>query len=98
MTNDFKGKSFKYKVTKLRVSLITAITYKASARSSQLLSRTFLCPCKPQPDLPTSAACFLFHSRRDWPQKISSQLCDASIKADYGSPLTTSSIAPFARL
>ena len=36
MANDFKGKSFQYKVTKVEdISLITAITYKASALSSQ---------------------------------------------------------------
>jgi hypothetical protein len=49
-------------------------------------------------ELPPSAACFLPSSRSDHAQRVSSQLCDGSIKAEHGTPSTTSCIAPFAKL
>src|SRR6266403_6150973 len=49
-------------------------------------------------ELPPSPACFVPRSRSNRAQKISSQLCDGSIKAEHGTPSTTSSIAPAARV
>ena len=52
-----------------------------------------LCSCKSRRNLPPSAACFLPSSQSDRAQKISSRLCDGSIKAGHGTPSMTSSIA-----
>jgi hypothetical protein len=41
---------------------------------------------------------FLPSSQSDRAQKISSRLCDDSIKAEHGTPSMTSSIAPSVRV
>ena len=67
-----------------------------------LRSRPFIacpfCSCKSQRNLPPSPACFLPRSRSNRAQKISSQPCDGSIKAEHGTLSMISSIAPAARL
>ena len=57
-----------------------------------------LCSCKSRRNLPPSPACFLPRSRSNRAQKISSQPCDGSIKAEHGTLSMISSIAPAARL
>ena len=64
-----------------------------SCPSSRLLGS-----CKSRRNLPPSAACFLPSSQSDRAQKISSRLCDGSIKAEHGTPSMTSSIARSVRV
>ena len=54
--------------------------------------------CKSRRNLPPSPTCLLPRSRSNRAQKISSQPCDGSIKAEHGTLSMISSIAPAARL
>jgi hypothetical protein len=78
---------------------VVAITYRnyskaASAREGKSAagplplckSLIALCSCKSRRNLPPSAACFLPRGPSDRSQKISSLLCDGSIKAEHGTP------------